>query len=57
MASAKSKETYKLDRVLVRNFKSYAGDQEIGPFSTFSSIVGPNGAGLIKTYPLMSRER
>ena len=45
MASAKSKDTYKLDRVLVRNFKSYAGEQEIGPFSTFSSIVGPNGAG------------
>jgi len=45
MASAKTKETYKLDRVLLRNFKSYAGDQEIGPFSTFSSIVGPNGSG------------
>jgi chromosome segregation ATPase len=48
MASAKTKETYKLDRVLLRNFKSYAGDQEIGPFSTFSSIVGPNGAGFMQ---------
>lgn len=48
MASAKTMETYKLDRVLLRNFKSYAGDQEIGPFSTFSSIVGPNGAGFMQ---------
>ena len=57
MAAAKSKESYKLDRVLVRNFKSYAGDQEIGPFSTFSSIVGPNGAGLMRLSPEFSRSR
>lgn len=50
MSSAKTKETYKLDRVLLRNFKSYAGDQEIGPFSTFSSIVGPNGAGFMQFF-------
>lgn len=28
------------------NFKSYAGRQEVGPFHTsFSSVVGPNGSG------------
>ena len=28
------------------NFKSYAGEQEIGPFhKRFSSVVGPNGSG------------
>ncbi|KAF1928857.1 uncharacterized protein M421DRAFT_141570 [Didymella exigua CBS 183.55] len=28
------------------NFKSYAGRQEVGPFhSSFSSVVGPNGSG------------
>ena len=33
------------DLVLI-NFKSYAGRQEVGPFhSSFSSVVGPNGSG------------
>lgn len=28
------------------NFKSYAGRQEVGPFhASFSSVVGPNGSG------------
>lgn len=32
--------------MILENFKSYAGTQEIGPFhKRFSSIVGPNGSG------------
>ncbi|CAE7538788.1 SMC4, partial [Symbiodinium microadriaticum] len=32
--------------MVLENFKSYAGEQEIGPFhKRFSSIVGPNGSG------------
>jgi structural maintenance of chromosome 4 len=32
--------------MVLENFKSYAGVQEIGPFhKRFSSIVGPNGSG------------
>ncbi len=32
-------------RLEVSNFKSYAGDQVIGPFMDFTCVVGPNGAG------------
>ncbi|KAK4203534.1 putative structural maintenance of chromosomes protein 4 [Triangularia verruculosa] len=32
--------------LVLTNFKSYAGKQEVGPFhSSFSSVVGPNGSG------------
>lgn len=32
--------------LILSNFKSYAGRQEVGPFhSSFSSVVGPNGSG------------
>lgn len=35
-----------LTYLILTNFKSYAGRQEIGPFhSSFSSVVGPNGSG------------
>ena len=35
-----------IDRLVLENFKSYAGAREIGPFhKSFSSIVGPNGSG------------
>lgn len=35
-----------IDRLILTNFKSYAGEQIIGPFhSSFSAIVGPNGSG------------
>eukprot|EP01038_Epipyxis_sp_PR26KG_P006389 gene6389-8798_t len=35
-----------ISRMVLENFKSYAGVQEIGPFhKRFSSIVGPNGSG------------
>lgn len=32
--------------LMLTNFKSYAGRQEVGPFhASFSSVVGPNGSG------------
>ncbi|KAK4143063.1 uncharacterized protein C8A04DRAFT_12681 [Dichotomopilus funicola] len=32
--------------LILNNFKSYAGRQEVGPFhGSFSSVVGPNGSG------------
>ncbi|KAK7520029.1 nuclear condensin-like protein complex subunit Smc4 [Phyllosticta citriasiana] len=32
--------------LVLTNFKSYAGRQEVGPFhSSFSAVVGPNGSG------------
>lgn len=35
-----------IDKLVLTNFKSYAGTQEIGPFNTsFSAVVGPNGSG------------
>ncbi|PWN23168.1 cohesin complex subunit psm1 [Microstroma glucosiphilum] len=32
-------------RLEVDNFKSYRGQQIIGPFQSFSAIIGPNGSG------------
>ncbi|KAG7663523.1 SMC4 [[Candida] subhashii] len=35
-----------IDKLVLTNFKSYAGVQTIGPFnSSFSAVVGPNGSG------------
>jgi len=35
-----------IDKLVLTNFKSYAGKQTIGPFNpSFSAIVGPNGSG------------
>ena len=35
-----------ITHMVLENFKSYAGEQEIGPFhKRFSSVVGPNGSG------------
>ncbi|EPQ25894.1 uncharacterized protein PFL1_06567 [Pseudozyma flocculosa PF-1] len=35
-----------IHKMVLNNFKSYAGRQEIGPFhKSFSSVVGPNGSG------------
>lgn len=32
--------------LILTNFKSYAGRQEVGPFhASFTSVVGPNGSG------------
>jgi len=35
-----------ITKMVLENFKSYAGVQEVGPFhKRFSSVVGPNGSG------------
>lgn len=35
-----------IDKLVLTNFKSYAGVQVIGPFNaSFSAVVGPNGSG------------
>jgi structural maintenance of chromosome 4 len=35
-----------ITHLVLLNFKSYAGRQEVGPFhASFSSVVGPNGSG------------
>jgi len=35
-----------ITHLVLTNFKSYAGKQEVGPFhASFSSVVGPNGSG------------
>ncbi|KAL8745035.1 MAG: hypothetical protein Q9190_002783 [Brigantiaea leucoxantha] len=35
-----------IQSLVLTNFKSYAGRQEVGPFhASFSSVVGPNGSG------------
>jgi structural maintenance of chromosome 4 len=42
----KSSTRLMITQMILENFKSYAGVQEIGPFhKSFSSIVGPNGSG------------
>lgn len=39
-----------IHKIVLINFKSYAGRQEIGPFhKSFSAIVGPNGSGKSNT--------
>ncbi|KAF8518607.1 RecF/RecN/SMC [Gautieria morchelliformis] len=39
-----------IHKLMLINFKSYAGQQEIGPFhKSFSAIVGPNGSGKSNT--------
>ncbi|CCD23232.1 condensin subunit SMC4 NDAI_0B01970 [Naumovozyma dairenensis CBS 421] len=40
------KERLFINKLVLNNFKSYAGEQVIGPFNTnFSAVVGPNGSG------------
>ncbi|KAJ5115066.1 Structural maintenance of chromosomes protein [Penicillium alfredii] len=35
-----------IENLILTNFKSYAGQQVVGPFhASFSSVVGPNGSG------------
>jgi structural maintenance of chromosome 4 len=35
-----------IENLILTNFKSYAGRQEVGPFhASFTSVVGPNGSG------------
>ena len=35
----------RLKQLEVENFKSYKGKQVIGPFSNFTAVIGPTGAG------------
>jgi len=45
-ATTKSSTRLMITKMVLQNFKSYAGEQEIGPFhKRFSSVVGPNGSG------------
>ncbi|KAK7206831.1 RecF/RecN/SMC [Myxozyma melibiosi] len=40
------KQRLVITNLVLNNFKSYAGRQEVGPFhSSFSAVVGPNGSG------------
>lgn len=39
------KQSVRIDRLELNNFKSYQGKVVVGPFTSFSCIVGPNGAG------------
>ncbi|XP_074317799.1 structural maintenance of chromosomes protein 4 [Silene latifolia] len=35
-----------IQEMVMKNFKSYAGEQRVGPFhKSFSAVVGPNGSG------------
>jgi structural maintenance of chromosome 4 len=35
-----------ISKIVLENFKSYAGLKEIGPFhKNFTAVVGPNGSG------------
>ncbi|KFG87328.1 condensin subunit Cut3 [Metarhizium anisopliae] len=44
--STSPKSRIVLTHLILNNFKSYAGRQEVGPFhASFSSVVGPNGSG------------
>ena len=36
---------WRIERLVLHNFKSYAGEQQIGPFRNFQAVIGPNGAG------------
>lgn len=45
-APAEPKSRTVITWLILTNFKSYAGEQKVGPFhSSFSSVVGPNGSG------------
>ena len=49
-APAAPKPRLTIHKLVLVNFKSYAGRQEIGPFhKSFSAIVGPNGSGKSNT--------
>ncbi|KRX04587.1 SMCs flexible hinge [Pseudocohnilembus persalinus] len=43
---AKNRQRLMVERIVLQDFKSYAGQKIIGPFhKNFTSIVGPNGSG------------
>ncbi|XP_020526509.1 structural maintenance of chromosomes protein 4 isoform X1 [Amborella trichopoda] len=42
----KEKPRLFIKEMVMKNFKSYAGEQRVGPFhKSFSAVVGPNGSG------------
>ena len=45
MATTDAKPMGRLRQLEIENFKSYEGTQVIGPFSEFTAVIGPNGAG------------
>lgn len=51
-----AKQSGRLHRLEVENWKSYGGRQVIGPFSDFTAVIGPNGAGA-PTAPLLPHLR
>ena len=45
------KQRMTITYLVLTNFKSYAGQQVVGPFhASFSSVVGPNGSGKSNSY-------
>jgi len=42
--------SWRIERIELDNFKSYRGPQTIGPFRSFSAVIGPNGAGTFQLY-------
>ena len=40
-----AKEKLELVSIELNNFKSFEGQQIVGPFLRFTSVVGPNGGG------------
>jgi hypothetical protein len=46
-ATTTTSDSFKMGliRLELENFKSYKGRQTIGPFTRFSAVIGPNGAG------------
>lgn len=46
MLSAENQPRMVMSRMVLENFKSYAGVKDIGPFhNCFTAVVGPNGSG------------
>ncbi|VDO60029.1 unnamed protein product [Onchocerca flexuosa] len=41
----KSVNMGRLHTLELENFKSYRGNQIVGPFKQFTAIIGPNGSG------------
>ncbi|RWR91590.1 structural maintenance of chromosomes protein 4 [Cinnamomum micranthum f. kanehirae] len=45
-SKAKAKARLFIKEMVMRNFKSYAGEKRVGPFhKSFTAVVGPNGSG------------
>lgn len=45
-AASRAAKRGNLHKLVVTNFKSYAGELTIGPFKDFTCVIGPNGSGL-----------